>query len=242
MLERLQKVMATAGVASRRKCQEIIKQGRVKVDGKVVLETGFKVNPNIARIEVDGVLLKNTKLVYLVMNKPKGCVTTMSDPQKRKTVVDYLPEINERVKPVGRLDYNTEGLLLFTNDGELMARLTHPKYGVWKTYEVEVYGEMTAKEAQKLERGVLIEGRKTSEAKVKILGYDAKNKKSKVEISIHEGRKHQVKNMFLAIGKKVINLKRIKYATLTLKKLRKGECKMLSKVEVQKLRKSVGLE
>lgn len=242
MLERLQKVMATAGVASRRKCQEIIKQGRVKVDGKVVLETGFKVNPNIARIEVDGVLLKNTKLVYLVMNKPKGCVTTMSDPQKRKTVVDYLPEINERVKPVGRLDYNTEGLLLFTNDGELMARLTHPKYGVWKTYEVEVYGEMTAKEAQKLERGVLIEGRKTSEAKVKILGYDAKNKKSKVEISIHEGRKHQVKNMFLAIGKKVINLKRIKYATLTLKKLRKGECIMLSKVEVQKLRKSVGLE
>lgn len=242
MFERLQKVMATVGVASRRKCQEIIKQGRVKVDGKVVLETGFKINPNSARIEVDGMLLKNTKLVYLVMNKPKGCVTTMSDPQKRKTVVDYLPEINERVKPVGRLDYNTEGLLLFTNDGELMARLTHPKYGVWKTYEVEVYGEMTAKEAQKLERGVLIEGRKTSEAKVKILGYDAKNKKCKVEISIHEGRKHQVKNMFLAIGKKVINLKRIKYATLTLKKLRKGECKMLSKVEVQKLRKSVGLE
>lgn len=242
MLERLQKVMATAGVASRRKCQEIIKQGRVKVDGKVILETGFKINPHSARIEVDGVILKNTKLVYLVMNKPKGCVTTMNDPQKRKTVVDYLPEINERVKPVGRLDYNTEGLLLFTNDGELMARLTHPKYGIWKTYEVEIYGDMTAGEAQKLERGVLIEGKKTSEAKVKILGYDAKNKKSKVEISIHEGRKHQVKNMFLAIRKKVISLKRIKYATLTLKKLRKGECKMLSKVEVQKLRKSVGLE
>lgn len=242
MLERLQKVMATAGVASRRKCQEIIKQGRVKVDGKVILETGYKINTDSARIEVDGIPLKNTKLVYLVMYKPKGCVTTMNDPQKRKTVVDYLPEINERVKPVGRLDYNTEGLLLFTNDGELMARLTHPKYGIWKTYEAEIFGEMTAKEAQKLEKGVIIDGKKTSEAKVKILGYDAKNKKSKVEISIHEGRKHQVKNMFLAIGKKVINLKRIKYATLTLKKMRRGECRMLSKVEVQKLKNSVGLE
>lgn len=241
VLERLQKVMARAGIASRRECQEIIKNGRVRVDGDVVHDTGFKVDPDVSEIRIDNRVLVIPKLVYLVMNKPKNVVTTMDDPQRRRTVADLLPALDHVVKPAGRLDFATEGLLLFTNDGELILRLTHPRYGIWKTYIAKVRGPLTKRQIERLSKGVHIEGRKTSPAKVELISSDAKSGRSTVKIEIHEGRKHQVRLMFEAVGSMVYELERTKMGPITLGKLRSGQSRMLSKVEVDKLKAAVKL-
>lgn len=241
VLERLQKVMARAGIASRRDCQEIIRQGRVRVDGDVTHDTGFKVDADISEIRIDKRVLVVPRLVYLVMNKPKNVVTTMDDPQKRRTVADYLPALDQVVKPAGRLDFATEGLLLFTNDGELILRLTHPRYGIWKTYFAKVRGPLTKRQIDRLTKGVHIEGRKTSPAKVELISSDTKSGRSNVKIEIHEGRKHQVRLMFEAVGSMVYELERTKMGPITMGKLRPGQSRMLSKIEVDKLKAAVNL-
>ncbi len=241
VLERLQKIMARAGVASRRDCQEIIKHGRVRVDGDVVTDTGFKVDPEISEIKVDKRVLVMPRLIYLAMNKPKNVVTTMDDPQKRRTVASFLPVLEQTVKPAGRLDYATEGLLIFSNDGELILRLTHPRYGVWKTYIATVRGILSERQVKRLENGVRIEGRKTAQAKVQVMSVDEKKERTVVRIEIHEGRKHQVRLMFETVGSFVYELQRTRIGPITLGKLRPGQCRMLSKIEIDKLRKEVNL-
>lgn len=246
MADRLHKVMAAAGIASRRKCEEIIQQGRVTVNGDVVRELGTKVDPQKDRVEVDGRPLRKQRTVIVAMNKPKGVVTTMRDERGRPTVSDLLPELDVVVKPVGRLDMNTEGLLLFTNDGELAAKLTHPKFGVWKTYRAVVRGKIEEKSLEKLRKGIWIKnpdddarGRKTGMAKVKLDRHDSKSDRSILEISIHEGSKHQVRLMLAAVGHPVIELKRIQFGPIVLTKLPPGACRMISKVEEKKLRDEV---
>lgn len=241
MTERLQKFLARAGVASRRECKDIIASGKVRVNGKVVKETGAKIDPQVDVISMGGKVIREPRLIYIAMNKPKGYVTTMEDPRGRRTVADLLPDLEVRLKPAGRLDYNTAGLLIFTNDGELIEHLTHPRFGVWKAYLVEARGEVNEKAAQKLRKGVMLEGRKTSPAKVRILGFDQSKNKTHLEIEIHEGRKHQVREMLRIVGAPVLSLKRTRIGTISLGKLRVGECRLLRKYEVERLRRVAGL-
>jgi 23S rRNA pseudouridine2605 synthase len=247
--DRLHKVMAAAGIASRRKCEEIIAAGRVRVNGKPVREMGVKVDLSIDVVEVNGKKLRPQRLLLLAMNKPKGVVTTMKDELGRRTVTDLLPELEVTVKPVGRLDKDTEGLLLFTNDGDLAARLTHPRYGVWKTYDAIVDGVLKPADVEKLRKGLWIhlgeeagQGRKTAAAKVTLKYADELRKQSRIEISIHEGAKRQVRLMIEAVGAHVKELKRTHFGPIALGKLPPGACKMLSKVEESKLRQAVALE
>lgn len=241
MTERLQKFLARAGVASRRECKELIAAGKVRVNGQIVRETGAKINPKTDQVHVGKKIIREPRLVYLAMHKPKGYVTTMEDPRGRKTVADLLPDMDVRLKPAGRLDFNTAGLLIFTNDGELIEHVTHPRYGVWKTYLVEARGEVTEKAAQKLRKGVMLAGRKTSPAKVRILGFDPLRNRTKLEMEIHEGRKHQVREMMRIIGAPVLELLRTKVGPIPLGKLRPGECRLLGKQEIRKLKRAAGL-
>jgi 23S rRNA pseudouridine2605 synthase len=233
-MERLQKVMAHAGVASRRHCEEMIKAGRVKVNGEVVTTLGVKVDPAKDHIEVDGKLLlleeKRTFLFY----KPKNVITSMSDPQGRKTVADFFREIPERVYPIGRLDYDTEGLLLVTNDGELANLIAHPRYEIDKCYIATVKGKPSPSAIERLRRGVKLEDGWTAPAKVRLIAVN--EKQSKIELIIHEGRNRQVRRMCEAVGHPVIHLIRTKLAFLTLKGLQKGEYRELSKEEIGKLK------
>jgi 23S rRNA pseudouridine2605 synthase/16S rRNA pseudouridine516 synthase len=240
-MKRLQKVMAEAGVASRRKCEELIRDGKVKVNGKVVTEMGFKVEPSTALIEVEGKTLLPEKKIYLLLNKPKGYVTTLNDPQKRPTVLDLIPQsIEQRIYPVGRLDYHTEGLLLLTNDGELTFALTHPKKEIEKTYLAWVKKSPSEKELEQLRKGIELEDGPTSPAKVKVI--KEKDGLTLLQITIHEGRKRQIRRMLKAIGYPVVNLKRIKIGPLSLGNLKKGECRHLTEEEVKKLYRACGLE
>ncbi|MCW5947330.1 MAG: rRNA pseudouridine synthase [Fimbriimonadales bacterium] len=241
MLERLQKFLARAGVASRRDCKEIIASGKVRVNGQIVTETGAKIDPEIDKVTIGKRTIRQPKLVYYAMNKPKGYITSMEDPRGRRTVRDLLPDIDNHVKPAGRLDYNTEGLLIFTNDGELIDHLTHPRYGVWKTYWIESRGVVTEKAAERLRRGVMLDGRKTSPAKVVIIGHDAQKNKTQLTVEIHEGRKHQVREMMRIVGAPVLTLRRIKVGPISLGKLKVGETRLLGKVEVDRLKRAAGL-
>jgi len=234
-MERLQKVMARRGVASRRRCEELISSGRVTVNGRVVSEMGIKVSPEDV-IAVDGRVLEAERepLVYLLMNKPKGYVTTVRDPQGRTTVMDLLPEVKYRVYPVGRLDYDTEGLLLLTNDGELSYALTHPSHGVDKTYQAVVWGIPSQESLDKLKKGIRLEDGWTAPAKVKLL---KKGQQSEIELVIHEGKKRQVRRMLKAVGHPVISLKRTSFGPLSLDKLAPGEYRYLTREEVESLKK-----
>lgn len=235
-MERLQKVIAHAGVTSRRKAEEFILAGRVKVNGQVIKELGVKVS-NGDVVEVDDIPIYQEEPVYYLFYKPRGVISAVSDDKGRKVVTDYLSDVTERVYPVGRLDYDTSGLLLLTNDGDFSQRLTHPKHEVDKVYVAKVKGIPTKQQLYPLTKGIRIEGRKTSPARFTILSTDTKSSTAIIELTIHEGRNHQVKNMLLAIGLPVQKLKRERYGSLTLKGLRPGEFRELHKHEVTELLK-----
>lgn len=232
-MERLQKVIAGSGYTSRRKAEELILKGAVKVNGKVVKELGTKVSPS-DEIVIGYDTIKQDNKVYYLLNKPRGVISSVSDDKNRKTVVDLI-NTNYRIYPVGRLDYDTTGALILTNDGELTNLLTHPKNNIDKLYIAKVKGLIGKKEINSLTNGVMIDGKKTSKAKAKIRKYDKKTDTSIVELIIHEGKNHQVKKMFEAIGYDVIKLKREKISFLDVKNLKSGEYRIINPKEVKKL-------
>jgi 23S rRNA pseudouridine2605 synthase len=232
---RLQKVIAGTGLASRRKAEEWIAAGRVTVNGKVVTELGTKVDPDRAHIKVDGKHISSAQpYVYLLLNKPKNVMSTLNDPAGRPTVKDFLRGISVRVFPVGRLDFDSEGLMLLTNHGDLAQTLLHPRYHVPKTYLIKVKSVLTDAEIAQLEKGIKLEDGMTSPATVKKVRKAEAN--SWVEITIHEGRKHQVKRMLEAVGHPVIKLTRVKMGPLTLGDLGSGEFRFLTDREANALR------
>ena len=232
---RLQKYLSKSGVASRRACEDYILQGRIKVNGKIIYELGTKVDPETDQIEVDGQIQQIKKrLTYIIMNKPKRILTTVRDPFGRRNVIDMLKGVKERIFPVGRLDKDTEGLLLLTNDGDVTYRLTHPKYEIVKTYMAKIKGVIGNEEINTLEKGVVLEDGITSPARVKILNnlHDS----TIIEIKIHEGRKRQIRRMFYAVGHPVIELKRTRIGNLSLKGLKTGEWRFLNPEEIKYIR------
>ena len=239
-MERLQKILSQAGVASRRASEQLMLQGRVTVNGTTVRELGTKADPSTDDIRVDG---RRVKLAarhrYVLLNKPKGYVTTRSDPQRRPTVMELVAGVREYVYPVGRLDFDTEGLLLLTNDGELAARLTHPRHEVPRVYEVRVAGVPDAHDIERLARGVTIEGRRTEPAHVQ-LAPGRHEGHATLRITIAEGRNRQVRRMFDAIGHPVDYLRRIAIGPLKDARLRPGQWRDLSEPEVAALRKAAG--
>lgn len=244
--ERLQKIISQAGIASRRAAEKMILEGRVRVDGKVVRELGTKVNPAAHTISVDGRPIKGEEQhVYLLLNKPKGYLSTAKDDRGRRTVLDLLPEVKERVYPVGRLDNNTEGLLLITNDGTLMNGLLHPRFEVEKTYHAGVTGQLTEEKLQMLRDGLLLEDGMTAPAKVSLLTERELSERergfTRVSIAIHEGRNRQVRRMFAAVGCDVKALKRVRFADLTLKGVARGHHRTLTQEEVSRLYRLAGL-
>ncbi|MED4532249.1 23S rRNA pseudouridine(2605) synthase RluB [Metabacillus fastidiosus] len=234
-MERLQKVIAHAGIASRRKAEQLIQEGKVKVNGKVVTELGTKVTDQ-DRVEVEGVPLEREEPVYLLLYKPTGVISAVKDDKNRKVVTDFFPYITQRIYPIGRLDYDTSGLLLLTNDGEFANILTHPRYEVEKTYVAKLKGIPLREQVKQLERGIQLEDGKTAPAKVKVLSIDKKKQTSIVEIKIREGRNRQVRRMFEAIGHQVQKLKREQLAFLDLKGLSTGDSRELTPHEVKQLR------
>ena len=233
-MERLQKIIALSGYCSRRKAEELIQNKKVKVNGEIVTEMGYKANYSDF-IEIEGnPINKSEDKVYYLLNKPRGVVATVSDEKGRKTVVDLI-KTNKRIYPIGRLDYDTTGIIILTNDGELTNFLTHPKNNIEKVYVAKIKGLITKEELRKLCNGVIINGKKTSSAKAKILKIDKKTNTSVVELIIHEGKNHQVKNMFNAIGYDVLKLKRESIAFLTLDGVKSGNYRELSIKEVKKL-------
>ncbi|MBU0664200.1 MAG: rRNA pseudouridine synthase [Proteobacteria bacterium] len=231
---RLQKYLAGCGIASRRKAEEIIAQGRVTVDGEIVAAMGSQIDPSSQEIRLDGKLVTpHNDFLYILLNKPQGYVTTMSDPQGRPIVTSLLHGINVRLFPVGRLDLDTEGALILTNDGELAQKIQHPSYEVTKTYEARVLGRPAEKMLQKLEHGILLEGKQTAPAKIMIIARETGT--SSIRITIHEGRKRQVRKMFQAIGHPVVHLKRIAYGNLFLQGLSTGKYRILSPEDLKKI-------
>lgn len=237
-MERLQKVMAHAGIASRRKSEEIIQQGRVKVNGKVVTELGTKVSVNDA-ITVDGVPIEREQKVYVLLNKPRETISTVDDEKDRDTVVELIEGVEERIYPVGRLDWDTTGALLLTNDGELSFKLTHPSFEFPKTYVVKASGHVRKKDATILAKGIKLDGEMTAPAKVNVLSYDGNSNTTMVRITLHEGKNHQVKNMFKEIGFPVEKLTREKFGFLTTDGLQSGEWRFLTPHEVKQLEQMV---
>ena len=230
-MERLQKVIANLGYCSRRHAEELISKGEVKVNGITVTELGTKVKKGDT-IEVENTILDNNKdYEYYILNKPREVVTTTKDEHGRKTVIDLI-NTPTRIYPVGRLDYDTTGILLLTNDGELANKLMHPKNNIDKTYLAKLEGIITGYAIKKLREGVVIDNYKTKPARVKLKKTDKKKNASLVEITIHEGKNHQVKKMFESLGYQVSKLKRTNYANLDLNNLRVGEYRKLSNKEI----------
>jgi 23S rRNA pseudouridine2605 synthase len=230
--ERLQKILARAGLASRRNAEELIRQGKVTVDGKVVTEMGCRVDPDRQAVACEGrpVTLGEEK-VYLLLNKPQGYVTTLHDPQGRPIVTSLLTGITARVFPVGRLDFDTEGALILTNDGDFAERILHPRFEIERTYQATVRGLPTREKIRSLEEGLELEGRKTWPAKVRIIAKEPAT--TTLEITIHEGRKRQVRMMFQAIGHRVLlSLKRIAYGGLRLGSLPSGKYRRLTPADL----------
>ena len=241
MAERLQKIIAQAGIASRRAAEGMILEGRVTVDGQIITELGGKYDSSQHKICVDGKPLTFTETkVYYLLNKPKGYLSTAKDERGRRTVLDLLPEVKERVYPLGRLDNNTEGLLLISNDGDLMNGLLHPRYKVNKTYVARVAGIPTEKTLDKLRQGIKLEDGMTAPAVVQLL--ETADSETKVEITIHEGRNRQVRRMFAAIGCDVRALKRVKFAGLTLAGVKRGHYRPLTAEEIAELYHIAGIK
>ena len=232
-MERLQKYLSTCGVASRRKSEELILKGKVKVNGVVVHDLGFKVD-NKDEVFVDDVQVFKKEKEYYLLYKPEKVICSVSDEKGRTTVIDLI-DTKEKIFPVGRLDYDTSGLLILTNDGELTNKLTHPSHNIEKTYYAKIDGIITKDELLKLEHGIILAGVKTKKAHAKVKKIDKRNNKSYVELTISEGRNHQVKNMFDSVGHKVLKLKRTNYACLDLSNLSVGEYRSLTIKEVKQL-------
>lgn len=232
---RLQKYLASAGVASRRKCEELILEGKIEVNGKIITELGTKIDPKKDEVKYNGKIVKSEEeKVYILLNKPIGYVTTAKEQFGRDMVLD-LVKVNKRIVPVGRLDMYTSGALILTNDGEFVNRLTHPSHEIDKTYNVTVKGIVAKEEIENLKKGVLIDDDYiTKPAKVKILKIDEEKKISRIQITIHEGKNRQVRKMCEAIGKKVLALHRCKIGNIDVKSLKLGEWRYLSKKEVEK--------
>lgn len=232
---RLQKYLALCSVASRRASEEIILSGRVSVNGKVVTELGTKVSEGDV-VTVDGKKIKEEKQkIYIMLNKPVGCVTTVTDDRGRQTIMEYVSDIPERIYPVGRLDYNTEGLIFLTNDGDLAYSLTHPKYEKEKVYEVLVKGIVLHGVTDKLMRGVYIDGKKTAPAKAEVVEH--RRNTSLVRICIHEGRNRQIRKMCDAVGHSVIALRRVAVDGIEIGNLEVGRWRHLTRTEVERLRR-----
>ncbi len=232
-MDRIGKAIAQSGVCSRRKAEELIDQKRVKVDGELVLEKSFKVSSK-NKIYIDDKLITVEDKEYFLLNKPRGVVCTTSDEKDRK-IITSLIDTEKRIFPVGRLDYDTTGLIILTNDGELSNILTSSKNDIEKVYIAKVNGMVTPDKIYKLKNGVVIDNKKTKKAKIKIKKYDKDKNISIAEITITEGRNHQVKNMFLKVGLKVLKLKREKFAFLDISDLKSGEYRKLNPKEVKKL-------
>lgn len=240
-MERLHRFIARCGVCSRRNAEVFIAEGRVRVNGVRVTEMGTKVSDEDV-VEFDGQVLELPRIYVAILNKPKGVVTTLSDPEGRRTVLDVLPDVGTILKPVGRLDQNTTGILICTNDGDLAARLAHPRYRINKEYRAIVRGEIGPKALERLRKGIVIEGRRTAPAEVEFNSFDPRKGTSMITITIHEGRNRQVRLMCEAVGHPVTDLERTAIGFLRPKGLAQGQSRLLSKPEVDRLRKSVGLE
>ena len=237
IMERLNKYLASCGIASRRESEKIILDGRVSVNGKIVKELGTQINELKDRVLVDGVQVQPVlEYSYIMMYKPKGCVTTLKDDKGRKTVFSYLEDLNiPHLVPVGRLDYDTEGLLLLTNDGDLVHALTHPSHEVEKTYLVKVQGEVAEHKLAQLRKGVIIDGVKTAKSRIKLKEF--KDDISSFEMTIHEGRNRQIRKMFEAVDKEVIFLKRISVGRVRLGGLARGTYRYLNEQEIDYLKR-----
>jgi 23S rRNA pseudouridine2605 synthase len=229
---RLNKYIASCGVASRRGADIIIAEGRVTINGRPVSAIGTDVDPDTDAVAVDGTLLSlHSQNIYILLNKPAGVLSTCQDDRGRKCVIDLIDGVDQRLFPVGRLDYDTEGLLLLTNDGGFAYRCTHPKHEMDKTYEAVVHGRLDAAAIKHLENGIILDGVKTAPARIRCM--ERSDKKSLVEITIHEGRNRQVKRMFEAVGCHVMQLKRTKLGNLTLGDLPAGKWRFLTEYEVR---------
>ncbi|AXX64583.1 MAG: rRNA pseudouridine synthase [Lactobacillus sp.] len=235
--QRLQKIIANAGVTSRRKAEDLITSGRVRVNGQIVRELGSKFTKH-DRVEVDGVPIEKDPKIYILFYKPRGVISSVNDEKNRKVVTDYFTEIiDARIYPVGRLDYDTSGLLLMTNDGELTNHLLHPRNKIDKIYVAKVAGIIQSHDLEKLRHGVIVNGRKTAAAKAELISVDQRKKTSIVRLTIHEGMNHQVKQMFKQIGSQVLKLKREQIGFLTLQGLTAGDWRFLKHEEIKALKK-----
>jgi len=237
-LMRLQKILSEAGVASRRAGEDLILAGRVSVNGNVIKELGFKADPDNDQIKVDGKPIpRHLPRVYYLLYKPRGVITSLKDPQGRVTVKDLIPKVKTRVFPVGRLDYDAEGLLLLTNDGELAVKLAHSRYRVPRTYLVKVRGVLDLREMGDLEKGVILEDGISPNMKVTPLKRLKRN--SWLKVTLWEGRNRVIKRTFAAIGHPVLRLKRVRFASLSLEGMRPGDYRPLSPEEVERLRELI---
>ncbi|MBN1045301.1 MULTISPECIES: pseudouridine synthase [Clostridium] len=234
MEERLQKYMASCGVASRRKCEEIILNGEVKVNGVVITELGTRVNPVEDKVEYKGSLItKEENKVYIILNKPEGYITSAKDEKGRKTVLD-LVKVNERIYPIGRLDYDSSGLILLTNDGDVYNKIIHPREELNKKYIAVVKGKVSKKDIDIFNKGIDIGGYITAPASLEVLSYA--NEKSTVEVCIHEGKNRQIRKMCTAINHEVLSLNRVSIGEIQLKYLKKGEWRELTTEELDYIR------
>jgi pseudouridine synthase len=240
MLVRLNKFLAHSGLCSRREADRLIAEGRIKVNGRVVDELGLKIDPARDRVEAGGRAVRggDERPVYILLYKPAGRVVTVKDPFGRPTVMELLPKLPVRVYPVGRLDAESEGALLLTNDGETAFRLSHPKHGIGKTYEVSVAGEPSEEELERLRTGIFLEGRKTAPAEIHVLRRGSR--RTLLRVGIHEGRKRELRKMFGAAGYNVARLLRVRFAGLTLEGLRPGQWRYLKAREIENLKKLTG--
>lgn len=231
MEERLQKYMASCGVASRRKCEELILDGKVKINGEIVKELGVKVDPNKDKVEYNGIILsKEERKVYIMLNKPEGYISSVKDEKNRKTVLDIV-KVNERIYPIGRLDYDSSGLLLMTNDGEAYNKIIHPREEIIKKYIVVVRGEISEKDKKAFENGIDIGGYVTAPAYIQVISFE--NGISTIEIGIHEGKNRQIRKMCVALNHEVLSLKRIAIGDIRLGYLKRGEWRELKRNELE---------
>ncbi len=239
-MERLHKVLASAGICSRRAAERLMEQGRVQVNGRIITRPGSQVDPARDSIAVDGKRLPRTsrEKIYLMLNKPRGCVTTLSDPEGRPTIADLIRTVRSRVFPVGRLDFDSEGLLLVTNDGDLAHDLMHPGTGVEKTYTVKVRGQPDENALQRLARGISVDGRRARSSRLRRVKKSASSANSWLEVTVVEGRTHLVRRMLQSVGHTVLKLRRTRYDGIRLGKLAPGTFRHLTARELAGLRRA----
>ena len=237
-MERLQKIIAQSGFCSRRKAEELISEGRVKVNGKVVTELGTKADVEDI-VTVDGKKINMERKVYILMNKPRNVVCSAKDDRGRKTVVDLIEGVGERIYPIGRLDFDTTGVLLLSNDGDLTNKLIHPSKEINKTYRVTIEGFANEEQLERIRRGIKLDGVMTSEAIVEVSKINKEKRKSIINITIHEGKNHQVKRMFNTVGLKVVKLNRIEFAGFKVGGLKEGQYRLLTNKEITELKSMV---